>query len=107
TADIGQEPAIAVAMTAKARGGALLPGLLDPGLGDDAFALSGDAAIADHFAESHERQGRHGHLVAAQIDALRIALPGGDGKALDGGEPFAGERQGGLAADLGENGREE
>ncbi len=78
-----QEPAIAVSLGAEDAGGAAPPAFVDPGRGDD-LPPARPTAPRVCRTEGQQRPGAHSHLVAAQIDALRIAVPSGDAKSGNG-----------------------
>ena len=91
-AHVLDEPAVAVGIAGERRGRARRPGFLDPALGHDALAVDGSAQ-AVHLAEAQQGAGRQGHLVAAEVDALRVAGPGRKRDVEGLAEPVAGQRR--------------
>ena len=100
----GDEPAIAVTLSAEDRRGATPPAFRDPVL---RHHLPSCCAPACRIGGPEGQQGSraHRHLVAAQIDALRVAFPAGDPKARDRVQPVARQIQRGPARDAGQDRR--
>ena len=102
-ADRLAEPAVAVLIAAPRRGRAGRPACADPGLGDDAATVD-LAAEPVHLAEAQQSAGREQHVVAAEVDALRITRPGRDRDAQRLAQPLAGEVVGAAARGAGQDG---
>src|SRR5690625_1721283 len=96
--DLAREPAVAVAVAVEARDGARLPGCADPFLRHQPLAAQGPPTAAVDLAEGQQRSRAHGHVVAAEVDALRVAGPGGDLEPFLRAKPLARQLQGGAPA---------
>src|SRR5687768_557163 len=81
-ADLAQKPAIAVPVPREPRVSASPPRELNPFGRDNLLASHRLSATAVKLAEDQKRPRAHGHLIAAKVHALRIALPTLDREVL-------------------------
>ena len=106
-ADASQEPAVAVIVAAESRPGARLPRALDPLFGEQPLTRRNDAAVSVQLAHREQRARTHGHLIAAEVDPLGIALPVLDVEPFQWTQPLLRQFQRGASGCAGKRGRQQ